>query len=70
MPGAVPLTSSHALNNATLGFGLLLANKGLDALRQNPHLQDGLNIHRGKVTYRAVAEALGVDYTPAMDALK
>jgi alanine dehydrogenase len=70
MPGAVPLTSSHALNNATLGFGLMLANKGLDALRQSPHLQDGLNIHRGKVTYRAVAEALGVEYTPAADALK
>ena len=70
MPGAVPLTSSHALNNATLGFGLQLANKGLAALKDNPHLRHGLNIHKGKVTYRAVAEALGVAYTPAEEALK
>ncbi len=70
MPGAVPLTSSHALNNATLRFGLMLANKGLDALRENSHLRDGLNVHRGKVTYKAVSEALGVDFTPALEALK
>jgi len=70
MPGAVPLTSSHALNNATLAYGLMLANKGLEALKENEHLRHGLNIHRGKVTYRAVSEALGVDYTPAEDALK
>ena len=69
MPGAVPLTSSHALNNATLGYGLMLANKGLDALRENGHLRDGLNIHRGAVTYKAVAEALGVDYIDAATAL-
>lgn len=70
MPGAVPLTSSHALNNATLGYGLMLANKGLDALRENSHLRDGLNVHQGKVTYKAVSEALGVDFTPALEALK
>ncbi len=70
MPGAVPLTSSHALNNATLGYGLMLANKGLDALRDNAHLRDGLNVHKGKVTYKAVAEALGVDFVPALEALK
>ena len=70
MPGAVPLTSSHALNNATLGYGLMLANKGLDALRENGHLRDGLNVHQGKVTYKAVSEALGVDFTPALEALK
>ena len=69
MPGAVPLTSSHALNNATLGYGLMLANKGLDALRENSHLRDGLNVHQGKVTYKAVSEALGVDFTPALEAL-
>lgn len=69
MPGAVPLTSSHALNNATLQYGLKLARDGLDALRQNPHLRDGLNIHRGKMTYKAVADALGVEFTPAEDAL-
>ena len=69
MPGAVPLTSSHALNNATLQFGLMLANQGLDALRTNKYLRDGLNIHRGKVTYEAVASALNVDFTPADAAL-
>jgi len=61
MPGAVPLTSSHALNNATLPFGLMLANKGLDAIRANPHLREGLNVHQGKVTNEAVAEALGLE---------
>ncbi|MEM8772833.1 MAG: alanine dehydrogenase [Pseudomonadota bacterium] len=69
MPGAVPLTSSHALNNATLGYGLMLANKGLDALREDEDLRNGLNIHRGKVTYMAVAEALNTDYTAPADAL-
>lgn len=70
MPGAVPLTSSHALNNATLPFGLQLANRGVAALLENPHLAAGLNIHKGKVTYKAVAEALGVDYAPAAEALR
>ena len=70
MPGAVPLTSSHALNNATLGYGLMLANQGLDALREQPHLREGLNIHRGKVTYRAVAEALNVDFVDPLESLK
>ena len=70
MPGAVPLTSSHALNNATLGYGLRLANQGLDALRGDAHLRAGLNIHKGKVTYRAVAEALGVAYEEAETALQ
>lgn len=61
MPGAVPLTSSHALNNATLPFGLALANQGLEALQADPHLRNGLNVHRGKVTNRAVAEALALE---------
>ena len=61
MPGAVPLTSSHALNNATLPFGLALAEKGLGALA-DPHLRDGLNVHRGRVYNRAVAESLGVEF--------
>ena len=69
MPGAVPLTSSHALNNATLQYGLMLANKGVDALRDDPHLRAGLNIHRGKVTYKAVADALNASFTAAEDAL-
>jgi alanine dehydrogenase len=62
MPGAVPLTSSHALNNATLGFGLQLADHGVSAMKNNLHLRRGLNVHHGKITYKAVAEAIGVDY--------
>ncbi|MGF1543620.1 MAG: alanine dehydrogenase [Parvularculaceae bacterium] len=69
MPGAVPLTSSHALNNATLGHGLALAAHGLDALRRDPHLRNGLNVHQGRVTHKAVAEGLDLDYVPALDAL-
>jgi alanine dehydrogenase len=69
MPGAVPLTSSHALNNATLAYGLQLADKGLAALKENKHLRNGLNVHRGKVTHEAVAKALGHDYVPAEKAL-
>ena len=60
MPGAVPLTSSHALNHATLPFGLALADHGLAALAKNPHLRAGLNVHRGKITHKAVAESLGL----------
>ncbi|KWV52255.1 alanine dehydrogenase [Bradyrhizobium macuxiense] len=57
MPGAVPVTSSHALNHATLPFGLALASKELRALVEDPHLRAGLNIHRGRITNRAVAES-------------
>jgi alanine dehydrogenase len=60
MPGAVPRTSAYALNNATLPFVLALAGKGWrEALRADPHLKNGLNVCRGKVTQREVAEALG-----------
>ena len=59
MPGAVPLTSSYALNNATLPFGLALANKGLKACEDDPHLAPGLNVHQGKIVNAAVAESLG-----------
>ena len=69
MPGAVPLTSSHALNNATLAYGLQLADKGLKALKENKHLRNGLNVHRGKVTHEAVATALGYDHVSAESAL-
>ena len=62
MPGAVPLTSSHALNHATLPFGLALADHGLAALARNPHLRAGLNVHRGKITHKAVAESLGLGF--------
>ncbi len=60
MPGAVPRTSTYALNNATLPFVLDLANKGWKrALAEDPHLKDGLNVHAGTINHTAVAEALG-----------
>lgn len=64
MPGAVPLTSSQALNNATLPFGLALAKKGFAAVLENPHLRAGLNVYRGRLTYKAVAESLGLAFSP------
>jgi alanine dehydrogenase len=69
MPGAVPLTSSEALNNATLPFGLALAGKGLAALARNPHLAAGLNVHRGRLTHKAAAESLDLPYAPAEQAV-
>jgi alanine dehydrogenase len=63
MPGAVARTSTFALNNATLPFTLALADKGWkDALAADPHLRAGLNVYSGKITYAAVADALGYDY--------
>jgi alanine dehydrogenase len=70
MPGAVPITSSHALNNATLPFGLALAEKGLRALLDDPHLRAGLNIHRGRITNPAVGESLDIPAVPAEEALR
>jgi alanine dehydrogenase len=61
MPGAVPVTSAHALNNATLHYGLQLADKGLKAIAEDRHLRAGLNVHKGRVTNRPVAEALGYE---------
>lgn len=59
MPGAVPRTSTFALNNATLPFAIALANKGYKkACGDDPHLLNGLNVHDGKLTYKAVAQAL------------
>jgi alanine dehydrogenase len=70
MPGAVARTSTLALNNATLPYALALANQGWrDAMVANEHLQRGLNVCQGKVTYKAVADALGLHYTPAKDLL-
>jgi alanine dehydrogenase len=70
MPGAVARTSTFALNNATLPFTLALANKGYrQALADDLHLKAGLNVMDGKVTYKAVAEAHGLDYTPPEEAL-
>jgi len=61
MPGAVPITSAQALNNATLHYGLALADHGLRAIAEDRHLRNGLNVHRGRVTNRAVADALGYE---------
>jgi alanine dehydrogenase len=71
MPGGVARTSTLALTNATLPYVLALAGKGLTAaLEDDRYLRDGLNIHAGRVTHPAVAEALGYDYLPPMQALK
>jgi alanine dehydrogenase len=65
MPGAVARTSTFALNHATLPFALALADKGWrEALREDPHLRAGLNVHDGKVTCEPVAAAHGLPYTP------
>ena len=70
MPGAVPRTSTFALNNATLRHAIALADKGARAaLLDDPHLLEGLNVHRGMVTYDDVARDLGYDYVPAVEAL-
>ncbi|MFT4731195.1 MAG: alanine dehydrogenase [Gammaproteobacteria bacterium] len=74
MPGGVARTSTMALNNATLPFGLALANKGpKQAMLDDVHLLNGLNVHKGIVTYKAVVEALGdkfgLTYMPATEAL-
>lgn len=63
-PGAIPLTSSHTLNNATLPFGLALANKGVAAVLERPHLRADLNVCRGRLTYKAIAECLGLPFSP------
>jgi alanine dehydrogenase len=66
MPGAVARTSTFALNNATIGHAVALADKGWkQALNDNPHLKNGLNVCQGKVTYEAVARDLGYDHVPA-----
>jgi alanine dehydrogenase len=66
MPGAVARTSTFALNNATIGHVLALAGKGWRrALGDDAHLRHGLNVCQGKVTFEAVAHALGYDYMPA-----
>jgi alanine dehydrogenase len=69
MPGAVPVTSAHALNNATLHYGLQLADKGLKAMIDDHHLRNGLNVHKGRITNRAVADALGYEMAEPKAAL-
>jgi alanine dehydrogenase len=70
MPGAVPRTSTYALNNATLPGLLAIADKGWrQALRDDEHLLNGLNVCQGQVTYRAVAEELGYSYVDPSELL-
>jgi alanine dehydrogenase len=72
MPGAFARTSTYALNNATLGYGLMLANKGAEkACRENAALKLGLNVYKGKITYEAVADAFGMKniYVPVDTAI-
>jgi alanine dehydrogenase len=69
MPGAVPVTSSHALNHATLPYGLAIASRGLQALAADAGLRAGLNVHRGRITHPAVAQAIGLPSYPAEQAL-
>ncbi|USA44435.1 alanine dehydrogenase [Spongiibacter taiwanensis] len=69
MPGAVARTATLALNNATLPFTLAMADRGLQALRDDPHLRNGLNIFRGNVCHPAVADSLGMTFLPAEKAL-
>ena len=70
MPGGVARTSTYALNNVTLPFGLRIADKGYkQALLEDHHLRAGLNVCKGKVTYKAVADDLGYEYVPAEKAL-
>lgn len=63
MPGAVPRTSTIALTNATLKYGLQIANQGLEAACTNPAIRLGVNCYGGKLTNRNVAAAFGYDYT-------
>lgn len=74
MPGGVARTSTIALNNATLPYGIALANKGVKAMLENDHLLKGLNMHKGKITYKAIhddlGEQLGLDYQDPREALQ
>lgn len=70
MPGAVARTSTYALNNVTLPHALQIAELGWqEAMRRDPHLAEGLNVHAGQVTYKAVADELGYDYRPIGEVL-
>ncbi|HYM59236.1 MAG TPA: alanine dehydrogenase [Solirubrobacteraceae bacterium] len=71
MPGAVPITSTFALTNATMPYVVDLADKGVGAAaKDNPGLAAGINVVGGNVTYAPVAEATGHDYVPLFDALE
>jgi alanine dehydrogenase len=70
MPGAVPITSTHALTNATLPYAIALADYGVaGAIRRDPGLRLGVNVANGAVTHPAVAEGVGANYIPVEEAL-
>jgi len=70
MPGAVPITSTYALTNATLPYVLLLADNGVErAIGRDAGLRPGVNVAAGKVTHKAVAEGVGADYVPVEEVL-
>ncbi len=70
MPGGVARTSTYALNNVTLPHALRIADLGWkEALRRDPHLANGLNVHAGQVTYEAVARELGYAFKPSAEVL-
>jgi len=70
MPGAVPITSTHALTNATLPYAIALADEGVaGAIRRDPGLRPGVNVAAGAVTHPAVAEGVGMPCVPVEDAL-
>jgi alanine dehydrogenase len=70
MPGAVSYTSTKALSNATLSYGLSIANRGLEAaLKQDEGLLEGLNVYKGALTYQGVAAAHGLSFTPAREVI-
>ena len=71
MPGAVSYTSTNALNNATLRYGLSIAKLGPEAaMKQDPGLLEGLNVYKGKVTFKGVADAHGLSFSPAAEVIK
>jgi alanine dehydrogenase len=71
MPGAVPITSTQALTNATLPYAIALADHGVaEAIRRDPGLRPGVNVAAGKVTHPAVAEGVGMEYVPVEEALQ
>jgi alanine dehydrogenase len=70
MPGAVPRTSTMALTNATLPYAVEIANKGWKkAMQESNEIKLGANVINGKITYKAVADAFGLDYTPVDEVL-
>ena len=66
MPGSVPNTSTYALTNVTMPYAKAIANKGWKkAISDDASLRLGLNVHEGLITYKAVADAFNLEYTPA-----